>query len=251
MVLSKNTGFFICLALGVLWSTAAKSQPAGFIYLQSENNTGFQLEWNGNSYPSSPTGYLVVPQVPAGEQVVEISFPGTIWHNSAFAIPMTSQPRGFSLRQTVQNQWVLFDMISFSQITGKEVLPATRPKPVFEELVSPLAEKITAVTPAQKGPEPTPVKKETLPAARVHIPATTAIRKIFDRGSSSGVDQVYVIITGNRADTIALFIPVLEQEIRQMARFRPDNGMGAANDVKSVSLLSRSVSRLPENLLLN
>jgi hypothetical protein len=247
----KNSTLFFCLAIGVFLATAAKSQPAGFIYLQSENNTSFQLLWNGNSYPSSSTGYLVVPQMPAGNQIIEISFPGTIWNNSAFAITLTGQPRGFSLRQTVQNQWVLFDMISFSQITGKEILPPARPKPVYEELVSPLAVKITAVSPAQKGPEPAPVKKETPPLARVRIPATTAIRKIFDKGGSAGIDQVYVIMTGSHADTIALFIPVLQQEIRQTARLGFSEKGKAPRAVKPGSPMNRSLFLMPETLFLN
>lgn len=244
----KNSTLFFCFTVGMILGTAAKAQPAGFIYLQSENNTGFQLIWNGNSYPSSPTGYLVVPQMPAGEQVVEISFPGTIWHNSSFTIKMTDKPRGFSLRQTVQNQWVLFDMVSFTEIAGKEILPPANPKPVYEELVSPLAEKISVVKPVQKGPEPLPVKKETTPVAKVRIPVTTAIRKIFDKGSSSGIDQVYVIITGNRTDTLALFIPVLEPEIRQTARVRPHRSINAAKTVKAGSLINSSLFLLPETL---
>jgi hypothetical protein len=232
----------------MILGTAAKAQPTGFIYLQSENNTGFQLVWNGNSYPSSPTGYLVVPQMPAGEQVVEISFPGTIWPNSAFTIALTDKPRGFSLRQTVQNQWVLFDMISFSQISGKEILPTARPKPVYEELVLPLAQKINVVTPVQKSPEPVPAKKETMPVAKVRIPATTAIRKIFDKASSSGIDQVYVIITGNRTDTLALFIPVLEPEIRQTARIIERHEMGGSNSSKTRPGGEPSVFILPETL---
>lgn len=237
----KNSTLFFCFTVGMILGTAAKAQPAGFIYLQSENNTGFQLVWNGNSYVSSPTGYLVVPQMSAGEQVVEISFPGTIWHNSAFTIKLTDKPRGFSLRQTVQNQWVLFDMVSFSQISGKEILPAARPKPVYEELVSPLAEKISVLMPVKKGTELLPAKKETSTVAKVRIPATTAIRKIFDKGSSSGIDQVYVIITGNRADTLALFIPVLEPEIRQTACVGLSKSCKAVKTVQSGSLMSRLV----------
>lgn len=244
----KNITLFICITFGVFLGIAAKAQPAGFIYLQSENNTGFQLFWNGNSYPSSSTGYLVVPQMPAGEQVVEIGFPGTIWHNYSFTIPLSDKPRGFSLRQTVQNQWVLFDMVTFGQIAGKEVLPAPPKKPVYEELVSPLAEKLTVLTPVQKSPEPVPAKKETVPMAKVRIPVTTAIRKIFDKGSSSGVDQVYVIMTGNRADTIALFIPVLEQNIRQTAGLGLSKRVDASKAIKSGPLMSRSLFRLPEPL---
>lgn len=244
----KNISLFFCFTVGLFLGTAAKAQTAGFIYLQSENNTGFQLLWNGNSYPSSPTGYLLVPQMPAGEQVVEISFPGTIWHNSSFTIKMADKPRGFSLRQTVQNQWVLFDMVSYNQISGKEILPAAQPKAVYEDLVSPLAGKISVVTPVKKGPEPIPVKKETAPVAKVRIPATTAIHKIFDKESSSGIDQVYVIMTGNRVDTLALFIPVLEPGIRQTAHVGFNKSIHAAKTVKSGPLMSRSVFLLPETL---
>lgn len=84
--------------------------------------------------------------------------------------------------------------------------------------------------------------------AKVRIPVTTAIRKIFDKGSSSGVDQVYVIMTGNRADTIALFIPVLEQNIRQTAGLGLSKRVDASKTIKSGPLMSRSLFRLQEPL---
>lgn len=244
MFIKSNIPIFMFFAIVL----TADAQQASFIYIQTENNLSCKAELRGVSYGASSTGYLVIPQVPAGNHTLNIFFSAEISKPYSFTVEVTDKPRGFSLRQTMQNQWVLFDMVSFSQIAGKEILPAARPKPVYEELVSPLAEKISVITPVKKGPEPMPVKKETAPVAKVRIPATTAIRKIFDKGSSSGIDQVYVIITGNRADTLALFIPVLEPEIRQTAHVRLSKSIHAAKTVKSGSLVSRSIFLLPETL---
>lgn len=251
MLPAKKYHFFLCLALGVLLGRAAKAQPAGFIYLQSENNTSFQLVWNGNSYPSSATGYLVVPQMPAGEQQIEIGFPGTIWHNTSFVIPLTDKPRGFSLRQNLQNQWILFDMISFGQIAGREIIPAASPKPVYEDLVMPPPEKPNVAVQVPRVTEPVTAKKESQPLPRVRIPATTDIHKIFDKTGTAGIDQVYVIVTGNRTDTIALFIPELEPGIRQMAHRLVPGKQDLAEQRRSGRFTDPALFRMPDPLSIN
>lgn len=221
MPFPKKTILFLCACLGLLCATVAVSQPTGFIYLQTENNTTYQLRWNGNTYQSSATGYLVIPQMPAGEQLLQINFPSGFGKGYAFTVRLADKPRAFSLRQAVNNRWSLVDMIDQSQLAGKEIQPAPNNQLVFEQWIPvQQPEKKTAEPPAQKGPDMPAVKKETRETMAVRKPLREKvqdIKKIFDRGSVSGIDQVYVIVTGSRSDTIALFIPALQEPDRQIA----------------------------------
>lgn len=216
----KKITLFLCTCFGILCATVAVSQPTGFVYLQTENNTVYQVRWNGNTYPSSATGYLVIPQMQAGEHLLQIDFPSSLGNGYAFTIRLADKPRAFSLRQAVNNRWSLVDMVDQTLIAGKETLPAPNNQLVFEELIPAQPERKTTEPPVQKRPESPAVKKETREIAVVRKPLrekVQEIKKIFDRGSVSGIDQVYVITTGNRSDTIALFIPALQEPVRQMA----------------------------------
>lgn len=217
----KKTILFLCTCFGLLCATVAVGQPTGFIYLQTENNTTYHVRWNGNTYQSSATGYLVIPQVPAGEHLLQIDFPAGFGNGYAFTVRLADKPRAFSLRQAVNNWWSLVDMIDQSQLAGKEILPAPNNQLVFEAWIpAQQPEKKTTEPPAQKRPDLPAVKKETRETMAVRKPLREKvqdIKKIFDRGSVSGIDQVYVLITGNRSDTIALFIPALQEPDRQVA----------------------------------
>ncbi|MBI2285066.1 MAG: hypothetical protein HYU71_15235 [Bacteroidetes bacterium] len=220
MSILKKTILFLFICFGLLCATIAEAQPTGFVYLQTENNTTYQVRWNGNTYQSSSTGHLVIPQMPAGEHLLQIDFPSSLGNGYAFTIRLADKPRAFFLRQAVNSRWSLVDMIDLSQLAGKEILPSPNNQLVFEELIPAQPEKKMAEPPAQKGPGLPVAKKDTRETAVVRKPLREKvqdIKKIFDRGSVTGIDQVYVIITGNRSDTIALFIPVLQQPDRQMA----------------------------------
>lgn len=218
----KNTALLICLSCGLLVTITAPAQPTGFIYLQTENNTGFRVQWDGNAYTSSQTGYLVIPQMAAGEQVLLIEFPSSLGNAYSFTVKLAGKPRGFSLRQAINNQWNLVDMVDLSLVHGKEILPESKPKLVFEELAPPPAEKKAIEPPVQKPAEIIAVKKEIPVIRKPAIARIREVHKIFDKTGATGIDQVYVLVTGKQSDTIALFIPVLQEPLRQVA-FIPDS----------------------------
>lgn len=203
--------FFFCVIIWAMPSMAG-AQQLSFIHIQTENNQFYEVQWNGKTYTSSPTGYLVVPQVPAGSHSLTISFSAETVARYTFTIEMADKPRGFSLRQSIDNSWTLFDMVDFSLLKGTIVEPAPKEsiihnppdpalKPVTEEKVADKSVVIAVVK-----TEPLIIKKEKTTIK------PTGILKIFDKSSSSGVDQVYVLINGTRLDTIALFIPILNED---------------------------------------
>ncbi len=229
MSFSTYTYRFIVALMVLLLCESAMAQPVSFIHIQSENNRSFTVQWNGNAYPSSATGYLVIPQVGAGEQTLVFSFQDTSLPDYSFTLTIDDKPRGFSLRQSISNTWSLFDMVSFTVTKGSEKMKPKEEKPV-----------LVITQPAEPEKKSVPVADTT--AKMVSAPVTASIiekpvtakiprsteppiQKIFDKTNSSGIDQVYIIINKGKADTVAVFIPALkEEQPKQSARIYKKEG---------------------------
>ncbi|MGL6068489.1 MAG: hypothetical protein ACRC0I_07015, partial [Sediminibacterium sp.] len=48
------------------------SAQTNFLYIQSENNQPYFIQWKGNTYGSSGKGYLFIPQLPNGKQDISL-----------------------------------------------------------------------------------------------------------------------------------------------------------------------------------
>lgn len=227
MTLSKYRGLVSRVILCFLFSHPANAQLSSFIHIQSENNIAYHVQWNGNTYSSSATGYLVIPQVPPGDHTLVFGFRDSSLPEYSFSVSMADKPRGFSLKQSVNNTWSLFDMVSFAVTKGSEQSRQKENKPA-----------LVMNAPGEAGKKPEPVKDtaaKVLPVPTVN-PETpvvnkapqskeTPIRKIFDKAGTAGIDQVYVIVTKEKTDTVAIFIPALKEEepVKQSAYVNEDN----------------------------
>lgn len=233
--------FFLLVSLH-----AATAQTGSFLYLQSENNLPYEVKWNGKLFTSTPSGYLVIPQIPAGQQKLELDFGTTIALPHIFSITVQDKPLGYSIRQSVTNSLSLFDMVTNSLIKGDAVAftgnTAKEPEKLIlsrEEVEKEIAdeknkEKKTAPITASSVTQ-TPVAPK--PAGPAWQNPVKEVRKIFDRDGAEGIDQVYVLSTRNRMDTIALFIPILQDtRPKQLAMVRNNRSeKGIIPGSKSIS----------------
>lgn len=228
MSLSKYHGRVIYTLIGFLFYGSVMAQPTTFIYIQSENNKAFTVQWKENTYHSSSTGYLVIPQVTAGEHTFIFGFQDTSLPAYRFTLTMDDKPRGFSLRQSISNAWSLFDMVSFAINKGTEnpkqreekpALVATKPVEPEKKPV-PLADTVAKDVSA---PSITIIAEKSAlnKAARPNEPL---VQKIFDKANAAGIDQVYIILNKGKADTIAVFIPALKEEIPKQTAFKIKRG---------------------------
>lgn len=207
-----------CLLVSVLLHMIclpAHAQQGGALYIQSEYEQPYELMLNGKTYASSATGYLFIPQTNIGKQKITIRVTGEITSEYQFEIETGEQPRGFSIRQGVDNSWSLFDMVDLTTLQGTAPDPVAKTEPVLP--VNTVMIKVPENQTIEKIPVKfieTPAVKETTPApVKQKMQGITGILKIFDKSSSGGIDQVYVLSNGTQSDTIALFIPVLNEEI--------------------------------------
>jgi hypothetical protein len=196
------------------------------IHLQSETGQSFVVQLNGKAYSSSRDGYLVLPQVAPGDHTLVIGFPGAL-QEYAFNITVMDKPRGLSLKLAVDNSWSLFDLVEFTAIKGSIASPEQSALARVDELGIPAV----------------PVKKDSVAAPDKPV-SGARILKIFDKASAGGIDQVYVIMNGSKADTVALFIHALEEPVpKQGASNKPANRPGPLPGMEAITVADLFVSR--------
>lgn len=204
----------ILIIVAIIFSCqSVVAQLSSFVHIQSANSQPYYVLWNGNLFNSSASGYLVIPKVTAGEQTMVIGFARNQFPEYTFKYTMTDKPRGFSLKLAIDNSWSLFDMVKFTVIKGT---------------VASVAEKAAVARPAvvYGGTETDLVSTGTgntfLQASAVR--AESGIQKIFDRTTSDGTDQVYIVNNDGMIDTVAVFIPFLvDARPKTTAVFRKRN----------------------------
>jgi hypothetical protein len=165
------------LVLSVWFCGTLSGQEKRSIHIQADYDLSYYIQYNGVSYNSTRTGYLEIPALAPGAHTLVMGFTGAITPEYAFQCTVTDNPISFALRIAVDNSWSLFDMVDFTVTRGA---PAT--------------------------------KAELRMAARVPADLRPGIRKIFDKATPGGVDRVYIVTNGTQMDTVALFIPVPDQE---------------------------------------
>jgi hypothetical protein len=171
--------------------------------------------------------------VTSGDVHFEVSFPSNPKERFRFDCKMLDKPRGFTLKQSLDNDWRLFDMVSFDEMKSQKVQELAQKNELSEPIIPdinskqtlPEVPKNTVVVAAASSITITPIVVK--PKVQLVL-SEISIQKIFDKTGSSGVDQVYTIQQNGKADTIALFIPTLKMtEVKQSAALRVVNDKSA------------------------
>ena len=187
---NKNIYRFL-LIIGLFCNYAVAAQ-AGFVHIQSENGQPFYVQWNGYTYSSSGSGYMIIPKMPLGDQIMVIGSGKDRSTEYVFRYAVSDRPRGFSLKLNIDNSLSLFDMVSFTLIKGKAVTPAEK-----EDIRKEADSLIQANNPSDP-------KDNLYKLVEINNPG---IYKIFDRTTEEGTDLVYVVTNDGITDTIVIFIP--------------------------------------------
>jgi hypothetical protein len=193
----KSLRYGICLwVMGLLGARAAFSQAEHFVHLQSENGQSYTVWWNGVAYTAGANGYLLIPKVPPGNQKITIGFPGRNYPDMTFSFLMGNQSQAYSLQLAIDNTWRLFDLVHLNALEG---VISTDPRKSMEKET----EEKSAISQS-----PAVVIKNSVLTTNSK---DTGIQKIFEKATAGGIDQVYVVDNNGVADTIAVFIPVMQQ----------------------------------------
>lgn len=204
----KESGRWIGVWL-VLMPFGIMAQQNGFVYIQSENRLPFTASWDAANYHSDSSGYLLIPQLPAGTQQIRIKADRASVE-LVFNIYMEHAPKGFTLRQKTDNSWALFDMVDYREIKGDaEARVSGSGRSPYISPLDPAPGSATA------GEEPAlqQAEKKAVAASAPAFQTPDTIHLLFQKGGADGIDQVYLLEKAGKTDTIALFIPALKTQL--------------------------------------
>lgn len=194
----------LCLITGLLFFSLASGQTGHYLFVQTENNQPFYMRIMGTNLSSNATGYLLIPKLTDGEYEIMIGFALSDKEHK-FNFKVEGKDLGFSLKQELDNNWTLFNLVDFSLIKGQSV--NIQPK---EEKKQP--EVIAPTETSKEAPKEQDLKSSGKEAVQNLKPVKVLpeIKKIYDRVSEDGIDMVFVVSGSPKNDTVILYVPALK-----------------------------------------
>jgi len=108
----------LILFIGVVFGTIQlQAQEKHFIYIQNENKQPFYVKLNKEVFSSTPGGYLIIPQLVVGKYDLATGFAKNEIPEQKFMVDL-NKDAGFSLKQSGDKEWELFDLQSFKSIVA-------------------------------------------------------------------------------------------------------------------------------------
>ncbi|HVB02986.1 MAG TPA: DUF4476 domain-containing protein [Chitinophagaceae bacterium] len=125
-----------------------------FIYLQSDGQQLFYVKINGKLLSSSPAGYLIIPGMKPGKNLLVVGFPKNEYPEQHFSVDMDGKKdKGFLLKKSGHRRFVLYDLTDFQKLDG---LAAQNPSGIG----------VTGDEKMTSQPEQSRPGKDTLPSSR-------------------------------------------------------------------------------------
>lgn len=199
----------LCLITGVLFFSTVYGQSAHYLFIQTENNQPFYLRLMGANLSSNATGYLLIPKLSNGEYELNIGFAQSD-KEQKFTIKVEGKDLGFSLKQELDNNWSLFNLVDFSLIKGLAVAVQSMEvkKAVVVEIPDePIKEPIKQVGKEQET-KPTAIKEVVQSPKAIKV--LPEIKKIYDKATEEGIDMVFIVSGSPKNDTVILYVPALK-----------------------------------------
>lgn len=215
LLVQFKRGFLICLLM--LFSIFLEAQSNHFVYLQTENNAPFYLKMNDKIINSSPTGYIILPNLADGNYTIAIGIPKSDVTESYFNITVGQKNEGYLLKNTKEGSLVLMNMQTqqlFNPNVEKPVQTSVSAPPTNDLFADMLANEVkdSSILSSTSIKPTTTVSENTTP---VNASTTTSlnsfeentIQKILSSNGKDGLEMVYIVASGNNQDTVRAFIP--------------------------------------------
>jgi hypothetical protein len=219
VLLKRIIPFIILMALPFIMM----AQGNHFVYLQTENNSPFYVKMNDKIVNSSPTGYIILPNLADGNYSISIGFPKSNLAESHFSLTVYQKNEGYLLKNSNADGLTLVNMQTqqlLSQSKENEVqttVPTPPTKDLFADMLANEVKdssilngtvtKPTTSTPITSTVPVTPNPTTVIPSIVTTTSGGDGIRKILSNNGKDGLEMVYVDVSNNHPDTVRAFIP--------------------------------------------
>ena len=215
---------YLFSSLLLMVSFAAQAQDFHFIYIETENQKPFYVRIDGQTIPSSSSGYIIIPRLTQGEYKSYIGFPKTELAELVFNFVINDADAGYFIKEDIDQGLYMVDLQTmkfvptemrwpvvkntikskdeFARILAEVVNDSSINEiAVFTKPVEVLVKSEANETNTLKAVEPKVVIDDT---PQVIVDSKVVISKLEQKNTSGGLSVTYT----DDADTIDVFIPV-------------------------------------------
>jgi hypothetical protein len=211
----KTKDLFI-FTLAIILPALLTAQQNHFIYLQTEGKQPFYAKLDKKVLSSSASGYLIIPKLKDGQYNIIIGFPKAENSEQAFACSIDNKDAGYLIKNFGEKGWGLFnmqtlDVVMAGEKTGKSDIAKTEKTDDFSNMLSEVVNDPSIKQTAPPKEKSAIIKGEDMPAVQQpdsHQENKSIIIKKQLIRSKAGVQATYIDISGDKQDTIEIFIPV-------------------------------------------
>ena len=255
----RRLKFNLFSSLLLLFSFAVQAQDFHFIYIETENQKLFYVKIDGQTIPSSPSGYVIIPRLTKAEYKSYIGFPKTEFPELAFNFVVSEEDAGYLIKSDIDQGLYMVDLQTLKFIPTEMRWPVVKntikSKDEFARILSAVVNdsslnEITVFTKpveaivrseanetvnTSKAVQPQVVIENT---AEVIADNKVAILKLGQKNTSEGLSVTYT----DNVDTIDVFIPVnkierqTEKEEKSEPLIVPKKQKEAGKEVKFINM---------------
>jgi hypothetical protein len=179
----------------------ATAQTHHFIYIESQNKKPFTTKVNGIAFETDHKQFITISKLENGVYYFTISTENA--KENKFTISLDGEDLGDQLKQDTTGDFFLLDINRFTM-----VLQDGKIAPIIKQEI--IVKKETVITKKNDSAIASTPKKIVVPIEEIAASSKSndkKVRKIFNKRTNAGIDQIYVDASGKTIDTIAIFIP--------------------------------------------
>jgi hypothetical protein len=255
----RRLKFYLFSPLLLLFSFAAQAQDFHFIYIQTENQRPFYVKIDGQTIPSSASGYIIIPGLTQGSFKSYIGFPKTELPELAVNFIISDADAGYLIKTDIDQGLYMVDLQTKKFIPTETQLPAIKntikSKDEFARILAEVVNDstINEIIVFKKPVEAIvkPVVNETVNTSKAVQPKVViestpeviadnkvVISKLEQKNTSEGLSVMYT----DNVDTIDVFIPVnkIETQTKKEEKSEPlivaKKQEAAGKDIKFINM---------------
>lgn len=192
-----------------------QAQTFHYLYLETEGGQPFYVRMQQKTYSSAASGYLLIPRLSAGKQVMTIGFPGDA-RPREYAI-MLQHDAGYMLRKTNSGNWALTDLADpLKMIPVPDSTPTNTSSSTQGSLSDLLSQVVGDTELAKEKKSDSAVEEKSGEAATMTLQPETSIDKksskpqlvqtISRQAGPTGWNALYIVQNADKEDTVSVLI---------------------------------------------
>lgn len=207
----------LILILTAFTSIIANAQANYFVYVQTENKQPFYVKMNKQVLNSSASGYMVIPKLTSGNYILTAGFAKDEWPEQNIPFTVGNTDVGYLLKNYGEKGWGLYNIQTTEiSMNGEGVSKKTTVSSdeVFSNALAGVANTTLSVP-----PQPLDKPVEKVPGTDVKLAEPkmkSSVEKIGMNNTAAGTYITYLDRTGNKTDTVKIFIAAEPAENSQV-----------------------------------